>query len=331
MALEKFTCGTVEGWLSWRATFMTIVTVRGWDAQRARRELFAAVQGLARTYIEDIPLEDELPAGAGPNAVIAPVAELLDLYEARFVPEAASHEAHVQWVAARQNEDETLQAWHSRCRHLHRRAYPMIPADEINGNPDLIRKFCLGIANPDVMEKTFESGPNNYPEALVIASRKEAVKKVTDGVRKGGKHHRSLFGMGSPSDARGGGNPGNRDCYLCHKDGHFFRDCHWYKRGQELMNRGGGRGGRGGNRGGSSRGSSRGRGRGGSSRGGSGKKGSDKKGKGRINSMEDKEEQEDIDRRVARIAESMADGPHEAEGDEGAEEEPDQGNWTGRE
>src|SRR5210317_2207425 len=117
-------------WREWRENFTFDLEIMGdlWSEQRKRLELASAMMGPAKAVVRDIevlPPRPPAPAAgqAAANWNIPPVAELLDLYEARFIPDAGSELLRAQVKMARQQEGESILQWHSRLRGLWQRAY----------------------------------------------------------------------------------------------------------------------------------------------------------------------------------------------------------------
>ena len=96
---EPFSSGDGVEWRTWRRNFEITATINAWDARRQRREIAASMTGTAQLYVADIAIGDVQGA--------APAADLLDLYEARFLPAAAGDLARVTFKDARQEEGDT--------------------------------------------------------------------------------------------------------------------------------------------------------------------------------------------------------------------------------
>ena len=215
--VESYSSGDADEWKTWRRHFEVVAGINGWNAQRARREAFAALQGKAAEYVADIPLAD--------NAAAAPVGGLLDAYEARFLPQAAGDLARANLRHAMQREEETMLQWHARVRSHFTLAYPNLAVAELNANRDLIEKFVLGINHPTVRNEVFKARPVDYARALEIASNHAAAEDILS---------KTTFGsVKEEKDANGGVNAIDRrnpsygpltGCFNC-GGGHYVRDC----------------------------------------------------------------------------------------------------------
>jgi len=204
-------------WQTWRRQFEHIARGNGWTNGRARNEIASALEGEAARVVEDIPIEDAVPAGA----VDAPAfGLLLDAYEARFITVGDEDSAKVVFRTSKQKPDENLVAWHARARQLFRRAYPALDAAAVEASDVLVDKFVRGLYNPAVMEYTMDHRPATYGDALTNANTKAAtlrslksvIKKGLRGEPPGG----GIFAFGDKADF---------SCYFCNKEGHMQRSC----------------------------------------------------------------------------------------------------------
>ncbi len=263
--LDNYESGDGTDWAIWRRNCVTRITVNGWNNQRARREIATAMKGAAAAWIQDIDIADAaipLPAGA-PAGAVADAADynlLLDAYEARFLPPAASDVLRVQFQKAMQREGETVLAWHSRLRHLFTRAYPHLNAAAVQASPDLKDRFILGLSDAKVRENTWNRRPADYMTAYLDASNLTAgevvlhgreadpfapppVKKEIGQLGEDGEGTNALRAGTKKSGQRG------IECHRCHKTGHMAKEC-WAPAPAGKP----GRGGRGGQRSGRGRG-----------------------------------------------------------------------------
>ena len=80
--VEKFSSGDPVEWISWRNNFKIAAGANGWNNQKQRRVIATAMTGKVKTHVESIPIED--------NDQAADAARLLDAYERRFAPPAAT-------------------------------------------------------------------------------------------------------------------------------------------------------------------------------------------------------------------------------------------------
>ena len=259
---DSFSSGDPVEWQSWRSHFNTCMRINQWGNRRGRLEVEACLSGTAKVRVMDL-LDHHRPAPNAAEAAVAPVEQMLAALETRFLPAAASDLARTQFRSARQNEDESVLDYHARLRGLFRRAYPAIPVANINDDRNLIDTFCMGLRNPEVRSDTIKHRPNNYNEALNVASNMAAAAQVLGNIKK--EPGVGLFAMGKRAHD-GGGQSGIR-CHFCLREGHVKRECRLLDRAREIVQRSGrgkplGMARRGGFRAGGGRGGQR-RGRGG--------------------------------------------------------------------
>ena len=280
---ELFSSSNGAEWLGWRQNFTITAAINGWDNRRQRREIAVAMTGAAKQYVADIPVGDGLPAGLAAGAAIPDAQDatlLLNLYEQRFLPAAASDIARVTFRQASQKEDEPILAWSSRLRLLHSRAYPNMPAADQETNTDLIEAFVVRLNNKVTADRVWNRRPDTYAQALQFANDAHAGQKILNqAVPPQPKEEPGLFFVGQGEQEDGGAaaigaarrRGGGGRCFGCDKPGHQVRDCPLLR---NLLHgrKGGGRGagGRGRGRGG---GGGRARGREAGGRGGRGAKG----------------------------------------------------------
>ena len=82
MSVTNLTTTDPDTWRQWRANFMVIVELNGWDNHRARLVAFASVEGKAKQALENIP------HGVAPGVIPGPISDLLDLWESHLLPPA---------------------------------------------------------------------------------------------------------------------------------------------------------------------------------------------------------------------------------------------------
>lgn len=227
-------------WLDWRDNFETAADIARWDDKRQRREISGAMVGKAKQAVRDIAKGDRDPVG--------PARDLLDQYEARFMPEAASDLARAQFQSAAQYDDETLLHWHGRLRDLFRRAYPMVADAAVNTSQDLRDAFIRNLRDRPVAEVTHRARAATYQAVLACAMNAEATTMffaATDRAgSRGSSTSKAMFtmGRGATRGNRGGssGNFGSRGrggtsrsngrdyrtgCHNCGRSNHGWRTC----------------------------------------------------------------------------------------------------------
>ncbi len=176
---------TTDGveWATWRQTFQLTAAANGWSDLRRRQEIAASMLGVAHRAVCDINPNPATPAGAA-----AFTAEnLLDQYQARFLPVAPGPMAQIMFKAAHQAEAENALQWHARVRTLYARAYPDRGGED---SAELINQFILGLAHEHVRGYTWEQRPTTYALALAAAYHEAAGRQgqVAEEIRASVSH-----------------------------------------------------------------------------------------------------------------------------------------------
>lgn len=301
--IKPFSSGDAMEWVTWRENFELTATINDWNHQRRRRELAASMEGTAKLYVRDIPTGDVVPDGQQ----VQDATLLLDLYQNRFVPEAATDLAWQEVKDAKQAEGETILNWHARIRHLFTRAYPEVPAAALAANNELKKYFILGLANDTVKADTWKARPATFQASLNTACNNEASWNILN--PQGIQIKLGALGNNDNRDA-------NLECYHCQKIGHRKVNCwKWQAAAQQFAgrgNNGAARGGQRGVRGGRIEKRGRGRGRG----GGAGRAGprranfnrrypaADQNGAGSINQVQ--QMAEDLRNKICQLQEARA-------------------------
>ncbi len=218
---EPFSSGEGAEWLVWRQNFTITAAINAWDNRRHRREIAVAMTGTVKQYVADIPDAQDATL-------------LLNLYEQRFLPAAASDIARVTFRQASQKEDEPILAWSSRLRLLNSRAYPNMPAADQETNTDLIEAFVVRLNNKVTADRVWNRRPDTYAQALQFANDAHAGQKILNqAVPPQPKEEPGLFFVGQGEQEDGGADAagaarrrgaGGR-CFGCDKTGHQVRDC----------------------------------------------------------------------------------------------------------
>ena len=171
---EKFSDNLVQDWKLWRKHFTTVVKLQNLTDEQTRLALVASMSGNARDAVADLGYDQAVNAPDPADApVVATAAQLLELFEQRFVTAAASEFAISQLEAARQHPQEPLANFHSRLRALWRKAYP----DE-HSEAQLIRKFQQGCGMLEVRTSISKAKPAAYNDALTAAQDADAVLRM---------------------------------------------------------------------------------------------------------------------------------------------------------
>lgn len=219
--VETLSSTDSSSWQTWRSNFVICVAINQWNNARARREAAASMVGTAKEYVRDIPIGDANVAG-GNDA--APVAGLLDLYQARFTPAAESDLARVTLKDAKQRPEEGIMAWHARVRVLYSRAFPHVAAPDLETARNLMDAFILGLYEPEIRKDTWKARPQTYTDCLQSAQNNAAALSVLSGGKRDGSAavDPAVFHLGQV-DARAAAI--SETCYVCNRAGHWKRDC----------------------------------------------------------------------------------------------------------
>ena len=148
--LEKFSTGDQAEWITWRASFLLAAEINGWNDLRQRREAKAAMTGVAANHIAHIDIV-QVPA--------ITIEDLLNQYEAIFLPEAGQKLSRAEFDSATQGPNETIQNWHNRIRALFRRAFPNV---DVDNSRQAIERFIVGLSDPDILFNVHRANPNTF-------------------------------------------------------------------------------------------------------------------------------------------------------------------------
>ena len=163
--LSPFTTGRDVDWLAWKANYVRVAALNGWDEDEKRHQILASMEGLACRLIQTVQV-DNPPLTSD---------EIIAAFEARFLPPAAGQMAKEDFNEARQRRTETVNAWHTRIVEIFLRAYP---TRDLDTDSQLIEKFIGGIYHPTVQERTFVAQPTTMLDALNIATSMVAAVRL---------------------------------------------------------------------------------------------------------------------------------------------------------
>ena len=244
--LPTYSYNGVDDWMEFRARFETIAELNRLTNDEAKLALKGAMQGTASATIQDIDIRQP------PR-----VEDVLNAYEARFLPASASQMARVNFEAAAQRGKEGIMQFHARLRTLWRRAYPNIRDDV-----QLIRRFALGLRRREVREMVLRNNPLTYGGALEIAQNETSVLDVTAITELGARIVDDPEAMdvsavqgnrrrpGTEQQYRRPSNPTTKDgegrsgaarrsgrgiCHFCREEGHWKNECTLLARAARIL------------------------------------------------------------------------------------------------
>jgi hypothetical protein len=160
--LLPFSSADPVEWRQWRSTFTNVAANNRWDAATARTHADAMINGVAKSIIENIPLNNVVVGGVA----VAPVEQLLLLFDAKFITPAAAANSRQMLFSAHQLDEESILLWHSRLYGLYKRAYPHVALADIDINIDLIEKFLKGLSDKGIGHQASTYNPDTYAAAL---------------------------------------------------------------------------------------------------------------------------------------------------------------------
>ena len=234
-----------ESWIVWKSHFQNISALNGFTDHEQRLALAGAMKGKAALATLDInvqqPIDGQMPT----------IALVLDLYQARFLPAAASQLARVKFDVARQGTTESILNFHGRLRALYNEAYPDA-ADHVL----LIRKFITGLRRRELRMQAMRVGADTYQQALEAAQNESSVQQLSKvhelgaapagdepmeigAIQSGKKNATNNNNNYSLSNNGGSYNTNNNrkdKCHFCQKVGHWKRDCGLLKRTKKFQN-----------------------------------------------------------------------------------------------
>ena len=222
--LTVFNSADGSEWRVWRRNFLTIATINGWDDQRGRREISAAMEGAAARAVAELGPDD-----------YATQAAMLDAYELRFLPEAAGQLARAEFKNASQTNQESLLQWHTRLREIFSRAFP---ARVVAADQHLIETFMDGMVDVNIQRHVMDLHPATFIAALHNAQSKQATEAcLTRNKARGGLHNIGTTSGNNPSvGAIGRGNPATKgNCWFCQSPSHVRADCEAFKKQKEYF------------------------------------------------------------------------------------------------
>jgi hypothetical protein len=228
--LLPFSSADPVEWRQWRNTFTNVATNNRWDAATARTHADAMITGVAKSIIENIPLNNMAVGGVA----VAPVEQLLLLYDAKFVTPAAAANSRQMLFSAHQLDEESILLWHSRLYGLYKRAYPLVAIADVDVNIDLIEKFLKGLSDKGIGRQASTYNPDTYTAALDDAQQASRIVHGWDLPSAFCHSGGAVQSIQAPLPAIRAilpKAPFSGECHYCHITGHRASECR--KRSQD--------------------------------------------------------------------------------------------------
>ena len=220
-----------EDWLTAKEHFRNTHLLNNFTDAEGKLALAAAMVGDAALAVRDI----------GQGGVGRTFDDQLEVYEARFLPAAASEIAKAQFEALKQARGESALRYISRGRSMYYKAYP----DELERNEAyLTRHLMLGLYDSNLRVQVMRTHPVTTNQLLEAAHDETAVismnKYVNNGRQAGavpmeigalngagGKGAAAAAAAGGNAAAKGQGGEKKKRvrCFYCGFHGHIKKDC----------------------------------------------------------------------------------------------------------
>jgi hypothetical protein len=197
-----------DDWITFRRAFENIAALHGYHEDFGRRALQTCMRGVAILAVGQIN-----HAAHGET-----MEDVLNHYEAKFMPPATSAMAKTLFEGAAQQSKEPVLQFHGRLHALWARAYPAW----LNQEDMLIRRFAQGLRKQRVREHVLRTNPLTYAAALQAAQAEYAILDAhlggfgQNGVIPGGAASVEPMEIGAMADIQ---------CHTCKKYGHMARTC----------------------------------------------------------------------------------------------------------
>ena len=212
--LPELTKSDAAAWQTFKRHFDETARWEKWDDEEKAYRLRTAMKGKALELTSEHWLHG------------SSFKEQLAEFERLFLSPAASQTARSTFLNARQQGDESLEDWHSRCLRLYKLAFP---ADaNVLSSPFLISQFIKGLRSRNVHIFVHSQAPQNYQKCLDLARNMDCALMSSRGEQEAVRAIAALAlddeqGVAGLQDRPA---PGQLQlCWNCGLAGHFARDC----------------------------------------------------------------------------------------------------------
>lgn len=224
--VSKFSSLDGAEWRVWRRNFEIVAVINGWNNLRQRQQARVAMEGDASEAVSDID-------HAAANLTCA---QLLDLYQARFLPATETALARVRFKRAASTSSETPLEWSTRVRALFKAAYPDGNAQT---NQDLIDQFNIGLRDRVVCTHVVSLNPVTLAEALAAAQSRTAAEEFVLAGRTAlqddaGANTTNINAVHN-SNQDDGDSSNQMKCWFCNNTAHLRRECRLYQKAMDMI------------------------------------------------------------------------------------------------
>ena len=227
--------------LVWRQRFTRICAANGYDDDAAKHSVIGCMKKRAALSCGRINVD-----------LYATCEALLNHMEGKFLPEANTPLAQINFERAQQRSDEDMATFHARLENLYQRAFPRDQHYEVSDQ--LHRQFIRGVSNPRVRDYVIwaknSGNATNYGQLLLSAQHESARILQNQLYNTGGtavipgNNESEPMELGAmkkktrpPSDKPTGKETSQerRKCAFCGKTNHWESNCFQLKKYKLLM------------------------------------------------------------------------------------------------
>ena len=225
--LESMSDTTPQAWMEHSRHFQDVARTKNWTTRQMKTHLKASFRSNAADVISDIDFayDDDT----------VPIETILDRLTGQFQAGKGTVRALEEFFQARQKSDEGHNAFCGRLKEIHRRAFPTMLHHVRPTHNLLIMGFVKGIYNSKVRDYLAPQEIKDINDALCKANAAE------HGFAVAGSNRINQLGQGPPRPSSNNNNnsrppPGSSGtCHLCHKSGHYLKECALFIRAQDLI------------------------------------------------------------------------------------------------
>ena len=206
-------------WKLFRRNFEVTGRLNRWGHETAVLKLQWALRDEAASLTEHLDFSQPLR-----------IETALQMVEDLIIHPSASDLAESLFERANRTSEETIQAWHSRIRALHFRAYPKA----VDFKP-LHKKFINGLGHNTVVQQLYATPGIRGLTYTQLLHRAQDIQASLISAKEASKTRSNVAALGvsepdrpagnSPASATGPSAPPRGPCFNCKGFGHLSRDC----------------------------------------------------------------------------------------------------------